>query len=209
VANGPVAHSTAPSTSLVPGSDLTIQDYAELGSALDRPHAGEFQARFRRVDSITGAEIVGRKGGNYSGGRDSLFSLAPRPQTTFASTACAVITLISNSIPPATSSRGRSTSARPAGLICCMSCPASTLGFSKTRTSPSWSPRVNSRRSHSGAWQTMVHQHGPGFLPLGLSGVYNWRGNHWKDRWTGRQSARREGRDFPTWTGSPGRIAKL
>ena len=49
----------------MPGSDLTIQDYAELEARwIDRTLA--IQAGFRRVDSITGAEIVGRKG-NYSG----------------------------------------------------------------------------------------------------------------------------------------------
>jgi hypothetical protein len=66
VADGPLAYSTEPSASTVPGSDLTIQDYAELEARwIDRTLA--IQARFRRVDSITGAEIVGRKGGNYSG----------------------------------------------------------------------------------------------------------------------------------------------
>ena len=50
----------------MPGSDLTIQDYAELEARwIDRTLA--IQAGFRRVDSITGGEIVGRKGGNYSG----------------------------------------------------------------------------------------------------------------------------------------------
>ena len=50
----------------MPGSDLTIQDYAELEARwIDRTLA--IQAGFRRVDSITGGDIVGRKGGNYSG----------------------------------------------------------------------------------------------------------------------------------------------
>ena len=61
-----VAHSTAPRATTVVGSDLTIQDYAELEARwIDRTLA--ILAGFRRVDSITGAEIVGRKGGNYSG----------------------------------------------------------------------------------------------------------------------------------------------
>ena len=87
------------------------------------------QAGFRRVDSLTGGDIVGRKGGNSSG---IVIPYFRRAQTTFASTACAVIILISNTIPPATSSRGRSTSVRRAGPICRMSCPASNLGFSTT-----------------------------------------------------------------------------
>ena len=66
LANDPVTHGTAPSASAVPGSDLTIQDYAELEARwIDRTLA--IQAGLRRVDSIGGAEIVGRKGGNYSG----------------------------------------------------------------------------------------------------------------------------------------------
>jgi hypothetical protein len=66
VANDPVAHSTAARVSTVPGSDLTIQDYAELEARwIDRTLA--IQAGFRRVDSMIGAEIVGRRGGNYSG----------------------------------------------------------------------------------------------------------------------------------------------
>jgi hypothetical protein len=64
-ANDAVAHSTDPSAHKVPGSDLTIQDYAELEARwIDRTLA--IQTGFRRVDSITGAEIVGRKDGNYS-----------------------------------------------------------------------------------------------------------------------------------------------
>src|SRR5881409_3034259 len=66
LANGPIAQSTAPSTSTVLGSDLTIQDYTDLEARwIDRTLA--IQAGFRRVDSMTGAEIVGRKGGNYCG----------------------------------------------------------------------------------------------------------------------------------------------
>ena len=50
----------------MPESHLTIQDYAEWEARwIDRALA--IQAGFRRVDSIAGAEIVGRKGGNYSG----------------------------------------------------------------------------------------------------------------------------------------------
>ena len=48
------------------GSDLTDADYAALESRwIDRGLAT--RAGLRRVDSITGAEIVGRKGGNYAG----------------------------------------------------------------------------------------------------------------------------------------------
>ena len=48
------------------GCDLTTTDYAALEARwIDRELAS--RARLRRADSLTGAEIVGRKGGNYSG----------------------------------------------------------------------------------------------------------------------------------------------
>ncbi|HZT69428.1 MAG TPA: VapE domain-containing protein [Terriglobia bacterium] len=46
--------------------DLSVADYAALESRwIDRPLAD--RAGLRRVDSLTGGEIIGRKGGNYSG----------------------------------------------------------------------------------------------------------------------------------------------
>lgn len=48
------------------GSDLTLSDYAELEARwIDRSLAAE--AGLRRVDSLTGGEIVGRKSGNNAG----------------------------------------------------------------------------------------------------------------------------------------------
>jgi len=57
-------------TPLVPanlvGSDLTASDYSALDARwIDRDLAD--CAHLRRVDSMTGGEIVGRKGGNYAG----------------------------------------------------------------------------------------------------------------------------------------------
>lgn len=50
----------------VVGSDLTSQDFADLEARwIDRGLA--VQAGLRRVDSLTGGEIVGRKGGNHAG----------------------------------------------------------------------------------------------------------------------------------------------
>src|SRR6476661_6354942 len=80
VAKGPVAHSTDPSAFTMPGYDLTIQDYAELEARwIDRTLA--IQAGFRRVDSIAGAEIVGRKGRQLLRDRDSLFPAGLRPRS--------------------------------------------------------------------------------------------------------------------------------
>ena len=48
------------------GSGLTDTDYAALESRwIDRGLAG--QAHLRRVDSLTGAEVIGRKSGDYAG----------------------------------------------------------------------------------------------------------------------------------------------
>lgn len=48
------------------GSDLTESDYAALAERwIDRALAD--RAQLRRVDSLTGAEVVGRRAGNYAG----------------------------------------------------------------------------------------------------------------------------------------------
>lgn len=48
------------------GSDLTPADYANSEARwIDRELAS--RARLRRANSLTGCEVVGRKGGNYSG----------------------------------------------------------------------------------------------------------------------------------------------
>jgi hypothetical protein len=59
----PIPQATAPR---VIGSDLALSDYAELEARwIDRSLA--LEAGLRRVDSLTGAEIVGRKIGDYAG----------------------------------------------------------------------------------------------------------------------------------------------
>jgi hypothetical protein len=58
------------------------------------------QAGLQRLASLTGAEIVGRKSGNYAG--LPFRSSIPDP-ITFASTDCTGTTLTSNAIPPAIS----------------------------------------------------------------------------------------------------------
>ena len=53
-------------TTRAAGSNLTSQDFADLEARwIDRGLA--LQAGLRRVDSLTGGEIVGRKGGNHAG----------------------------------------------------------------------------------------------------------------------------------------------
>jgi hypothetical protein len=66
VSPDPIAQGTDSSASGIIGSDLTHSDYAELEARwIDRNLA--LRAGLRRVDSLTGAEIVGRKSGNYAG----------------------------------------------------------------------------------------------------------------------------------------------
>jgi hypothetical protein len=62
----PVGFDALRSAPCLIGTDLTSADYDDLESRwIDRPLA--IRAGLRRVDSLTGGEIVGRKGGNYSG----------------------------------------------------------------------------------------------------------------------------------------------
>src|SRR5215472_5627914 len=57
---------TISETAGVAGSELTASDYCALEARwIDRDLAK--QARLRRVDSLTGCEIMGRKRGNYAG----------------------------------------------------------------------------------------------------------------------------------------------
>ena len=66
VSPDPIPQATDPSASRVTGSNLTLSDYAELEARwIDRSLA--LEAGLRRVDSLSGAEIVGRKSGNYAG----------------------------------------------------------------------------------------------------------------------------------------------
>jgi hypothetical protein len=156
----------------VPGSDLTIQDYTELEARwIDRTLA--IQAGFRRVDSITGAEIVGRKGGNYSGivipyfrpgsgharehrlrrdhpdlEYDPAGNLKPRQK--YLS-------------PPGRSNMLYVVPGVDPGLFHDMNIPV-VLTEGEFKALALW--RLANHGSP--AW--------PKFLPLGLSGVYNWRG---------------------------------
>jgi predicted P-loop ATPase len=61
-----IVECTAPAKSNPIGSDLTPSDYAALESRwIDRELAD--RAGLRRVDSLTGGDIVGRRSGNYAG----------------------------------------------------------------------------------------------------------------------------------------------
>ena len=86
----------APATRLV-GSDLTPSDYAALEARwIDRSLADH--AGFRRVDSLTGGEIIGRKSGNYAG---ILIPISGQAPARFATTGCDATSPTSNTIRPA------------------------------------------------------------------------------------------------------------
>ena len=66
VSSGDTHEGAQPRALQLVGSDLTPSDYAALEARwIDRPLAGH--AGIRRVDSLTGGEIIGRKSGNYAG----------------------------------------------------------------------------------------------------------------------------------------------
>ena len=66
VSSTPLDDGTPSATSRRIGSDLTTADYSALEARwIDRGLAD--RAGLRRVDSLTGGEIVGRKSGNYAG----------------------------------------------------------------------------------------------------------------------------------------------
>ena len=152
-------------------SRLTEQDYANLEARwISREFAT--RAQLQRADSATGAEIVGRKGGDYSGilipyfhpGSDQVRDYRLRrdhPDLEYDSAG--------------NLKERRNTSARRGDPTCSTSRPESP-------TTPSRSGAAG--RDHggrvqdpwpSGALPTMVANR-PRFLPLGVSGVYNWRG---------------------------------
>jgi hypothetical protein len=64
------------------------------------------RAQLRRANSLTGAEVIGRKSGNYAGILIPDFHPGSDP---FASIGCVATSRTWNTMPPAISSPGRST----------------------------------------------------------------------------------------------------
>ena len=170
----PIAQTSDRRTSRIIGADLTLSDYAELDARwIDRSLA--LQVGLRRVDSLTGAEIVDRKSGNYSGivipyfhpGSDQVREYRLRrdhPDLEYDS---------------AGNLRPRQKYFSPPGR--------SNMLY----IVPGINPRLLQDLSipivvTEGEFKTLalwrLADHGspgrPRLLPLGLSGVYNWRGTH-------------------------------
>ena len=163
----------APSSTSCPvGSDLTAADYAALESRwIDRALAD--RAGLRRVDSLTGGEVIGRKSGNYAGiiipyhhpGSDHIRDYRLRrdhPDLEYDS---------------AGNLKQRQKYLSPPGR--------SNMLYLRAGRQPTVSARrIAPDRDHRGRVQnTRLMAPGesrlaapPRFLPLGVSGVYNWRG---------------------------------
>lgn len=167
-----MAQATGPSASRVVGSDLTISDHAELEARwIDSTMA--FRAGLRRVDSLTGAEIVGRKSGNYAGilipyvhpGSDQVREYrSSRDHPDFE-------------YDYAGNLRPRQKYLRPPGRSNMLYvAPGADSQFLRDVNIPF--VVTEGEFKTLALWRLANHgsRPQPRFLPLGLSGVYNWRG---------------------------------
>ena len=163
-------------------SDLTPADHAALEARwVDQELA--VRAQLRRVDSLTGGEIVGRRGGDYSGILIPYFQPGSDQVRDYR---------LRRDHPDLEYDAGGSLKAKRKYL--------SPPGRSNMLYLP---PRIPQSLLRDSALPIMITEgefktlalwraahHGPTsqprFLPLGLSGVYNWRGNDRKNgcpRW--------------------------
>ena len=154
------------------GSDLTVADYTALEARwIDRQLAD--YAALRRVDSLTGGEIIGRKGGNYAGiiipyfqpGDNQVREYRLRrdqPDLEYDS-ACNLKPRQKYLSPPGRPNMLYFVPGCDPRLLRDISIPiVITEGEFKTLA----------------LWRLANHPSttGPRFLPVGVSGVYNWRG---------------------------------
>jgi uncharacterized protein DUF3854 len=154
------------------GSDLTTADYAALESRwIDRESAN--RARLRRADSLTGSEVVGRKGGNYSGILISYFYPGSdqvreyrlrRDHPDFEYDSVGNLKVRQKYLSP--SGRSNMLYLPPGVAPSLLRDPALPIVITEGefKTLALWRAA-----NHGVASQ-------PRFLPVGFSGVYNWRG---------------------------------
>ncbi len=154
------------------GSALTALDFAALEARwIHRDLAG--RAGLRRVDSLTGGEIVGRKNGNCAGIVIPYFSPGSdhvreyrlrRDQPEFEYDSAGNLKPRQKYLSPP---------GRPNMLYFAPGCPSSLL-------QDSFQPVVITEGEFKtlALWRLAHHNppNGPRFLALGVSGVYNWRG---------------------------------
>jgi hypothetical protein len=154
------------------GSDLTPADFAALEARwIDRRLAD--RAQLRRADSFTGAEVIGRKSGNYAGilipyfhpGSDHVREYRlRRDQPDLEYDAAGNLKLRQKYLSPP----GRSNMLYLA--------PGISPRFLRD---PSLPIIITEGEFKTLALWRLAHHRStsrPGFLPLGVSGVYNWRG---------------------------------
>jgi hypothetical protein len=154
------------------GSDLTPSDYAVLEARwIDRDLAD--RAGLRRVDSLTGGDIVGRRSGNYAGilipyfvpGGDSVREYRLRrdhPEMEYDS---------SGNLKPR--QKYLSPPGRSNMLYLAPGAPQHLLRYSSIQILI-----AEGEFKTLALWRLAFHcaADQPRFLPLGVSGVYNWRG---------------------------------
>ena len=154
------------------GSDLTASDYASLEARwIDRDSAE--RAGLRRVDSLTGGEVIGRKSGNYAGilipyrhpGSDHIREFRLRrdqPDLEYDSTG---------------NQKPRQKYLSPPGRSNMLYLAP---GISQSFLSDPAVPIVIAEGEFKALALWRLANHGSPsqsrFLPLGVSGVYNWRG---------------------------------
>jgi hypothetical protein len=154
------------------GSNLTEPDFASLEARwIDRQVAQ--RALLRRVDSVNGAELVGRKGGNYSGLAIPYFApnshsvreyrlRRDRPEME-ADSSGQLKPKQKYLSPPGRGNMLYLISGIAKDLLADIALPV-VLTEGEFKTLALW---------RLGTWDSV---HRPRFLPLGISGVFNWRG---------------------------------
>jgi len=154
------------------GSDLTDSDYVTLEARWINREAA-IHAKLRRVDSLTGGEVIGRKGGNYAAilvpyfrpGSDQVREYRLRrdhPDLQYDS---------SGNLKPR--QKYLSPPGRSNMLYVVPAADGSLLGETEV-------PMVITEGEFKtiALWRLAHHESSsrPRFLPLGVSGVYKWRG---------------------------------
>ncbi|MGH9436855.1 MAG: VapE domain-containing protein [Terriglobia bacterium] len=151
-------------------SDLTASDLAALEARWIDPHLAH-AARLRRVDSLTGTELVGRKGGNYSG--------IAIPYFLPGSSVAREYRLRRDHSEMEIDSQGRVKPRQkylsPPGRGNMLYFAPGTTDLRDTAlplmiTEGEFKTLALSRLAN---WNKIEH---PRFVPVGVSGVYNWRG---------------------------------
>ena len=164
-------HDDHPAPPNLVGTELSATDLAALESRwVDRPLAES--AFLRRVDSWTGAQLVGRKGGDYAGIAIPYFAPGDRHVREYRlrrdhpdleADSGGQLKVKQKYLSPQAEEH-----ALPAARLRCRAAGNSELPLIITEG--------EFKTLASGGWQMFGVQNDPRFLPVGISGVFNWRG---------------------------------